>query len=241
MLRFSDGRNFGRTLTGLCLIVGPILYLIAAVVSPDTDNDNKAKELANIAANKGSYLVGNMLWLAAGIVLMAASVGIIHMFRGRKLGLGQVAGALLLLGNAVTFGWFAFGTVEYEMVNHAGLDRAALAKFLDKADSTATIAPLIVCFLLGIVVGLILLGIAAWRRRAVPVWSAILMPVAGILGFISNSQGMEIVDFVVLIAALGPLGLAALRMTDEEWDAPREVAAAVPPVEPTPTPAPAAT
>jgi hypothetical protein len=51
MLRLSDGRNFGRTLTGLCLIAAPVLLLIAAIVSPDVDDDNKAKELANIAAH----------------------------------------------------------------------------------------------------------------------------------------------------------------------------------------------
>jgi hypothetical protein len=109
-------------------------------------------------------------------VFIGASVGIIHMFRGRRVGLGQVAGALMILGSAVGFGWYAFGVAEYEMVNHSGLDRAALATFLDKAeDSTATILPFIVLFLLGMVVALILLGIAAWRRRLVPVWSAVLM------------------------------------------------------------------
>jgi len=239
MLRFSDGRNFGRTLTGLCLILGPVLYLIASIVGPDVDDDNKAKELANIAANKGSFLVSGVIWLVAAIVLIAASVGIIHMFRGRKVGLGQIAGGLLLLGNAVGFAWYAFTIAEYEMVNQSGLDRAALAKFLDKADNDATIAPLIICFLLGIVLGLILLGIAAWRRRVVPVWSAVLMIAAGIVGFFGESKGVEIVSFVLLIGGLAPLGLAALRMTDEEWDAPREAAPSAPPVEPTPTPAPA--
>jgi hypothetical protein len=241
LLRFSDGRNFGRTLTGLCLIVGPVLYLIASIVGPDVDDDNKAKELANIAANKGSYLVSGVLWLLAAIVLIAASIGIIHMFRGRKVGLGQIAGSLLILGNAVGFGWYAFGVMEYEMVNQSGVDRSALATFLDKSDNGASIAPLIVCFLVGIVIGLILLGIAAWRRRVVPVWAAVLMAAAGILGFLGESKGVEIATFALLVGGLAPLGLAALRMTDEEWDAPREAAPPAPPVEPTTTPAPAAT
>jgi Domain of unknown function (DUF4386) len=240
MLRLSDGRNFGRTLTGLCLIAAPVLLLIAAIVSPDVDDDNKAKELANIAAHKGSYLTGNLLWLLAAIVLIGASVGIIHLFRGRKVGLGQVAGSLMIMAGAVSFGWYAFAIVEYEMVNHSGIDRAAMANFLDKAgDSTGTIIPFIVLFLLGVVVGLVLLGVAAWRRRMVPAWSAALIAVAGVVAFFGESKGVEIMDFVILIAGLGPLGLATLRMSDEEWDSPREPAAPAVPVEPAAAAAPA--
>jgi uncharacterized protein DUF4386 len=239
MLRLSDGRNFGRTLTGLCLIAAPVLLLIAAIVSPDVDDDNKAKELANIAAHKGSYLTGNLLWLLAAIVLIGASVGIIHMFRGRKVGLGQVAGSLMIMAGAVSFGWYAFAIVEYEMVNNSGIDRAAMAKFLDKADETAPIIPFIVLFLLGVVVGLVLLGVAAWRRRMVPAWSAVLIAVAGVVAFFGESKGVEIVDFVILIAGLVPLGLVALRMSDEEWDSPREPVPPAPPVERAPAAAPA--
>ena len=53
MLKFSDARNFGRTFTGLALIAGPLVFLIAQIVSPDVDNDNKLTELNDIAAHKG--------------------------------------------------------------------------------------------------------------------------------------------------------------------------------------------
>jgi hypothetical protein len=241
LLRFSDARNFGRTLTGLCLIAAPVIFLISDLIDPNTDNDNKVKELAGVAAHKSAYLLSGLTFLVGGILLMAAGVGVIRLFRGRKVGLGQVAGALVILGGAVTFAWYALGVAEYEMVNHAGLDQAALAKFLDTADSSSAIAPLIVCFALGTVLGLILLGIASWRRRIVPVWTAILMIVAGPLGFFAQGKGGGIAESVVLIVALGSLGLATLRVTDEEWDAPREqqVAPPAPSVEATPAPAPA--
>jgi len=244
MLRFSDGRNFGRTLTGLCLIAAPILLLIAQVVSPDVDDDNKVKELANVAAHKGSYLAGGLIFMVAGLVLVVAGFGLVHLFRGRRLTLGQVAGALVALGAAASTGFYAFTTIEYEMVNVSGLDRAQMARLLDKGQDSTTALPLFLVFLVGIVIGLILLGIAAWRSRVVPVWAGIALIVAGVLGFAGGeSKAVNIVDFAILIVGFGSLGLAALRMSDEEWDAPR--GAAVPPggeapVEPTPTPAPAA-
>ena len=64
MLRFSDGRNFARTFTGLALIVGPLLLLIAQIIQPDVDHggsvSDKLKELADVASHKGAYLTGGM-------------------------------------------------------------------------------------------------------------------------------------------------------------------------------------
>src|SRR3954447_21575996 len=131
MLRFSDARNFGRTLTGLALIAGPLVMLVASIVTPHTDNDNKLKELNSVAAHKSSYLYGSVLFLPGTLILLAASVGIIHLFRNRRVTLGQIAGSLLLVGTAVTTAFYAFAILEYEMVNHSGLNRAELAKYLN--------------------------------------------------------------------------------------------------------------
>jgi hypothetical protein len=57
-LKFSDARSFGRTATGLLLIVGPATLLIGSIISPNTDHSNKIRELAAISAHKGTYLVG---------------------------------------------------------------------------------------------------------------------------------------------------------------------------------------
>ena len=136
MLKFSDARRLGRSLTGICLIGAPVLFLIASIVQPDTDHKNKLRELNAIAAHKGTYLASGLLYLLAGIVLIAAAIGVIRLFRGpRGVTLGQISGALLVLGGTVSFGWYALGAAEYEMVNHTGLDRTALATYLHKADS----------------------------------------------------------------------------------------------------------
>lgn len=164
MLRFSDARNFGRTLTGLALIAGPALMLVASIVTPNTDNDNKLKELNNVAAHKSAYLWGSVLFLLGTLTLLAASVGIIHLFRNTRVTLGQIAGSLLLVGTAVTTAFYAFSVVEYEMVNQPGLNRAELAKFLHESNQTAAGAPLFILFLLGIVLGLILLAIALAKQ-----------------------------------------------------------------------------
>ena len=233
MLRFSDARNFGRTLTGLALILGPLAMLVASIITPNTDNDNKLKELNSVAAHKSAYLWGSVIFFVGTLILLAASVGIIHLFRNRRVTLGQIAGSLLLVGTAVTTAFYAFSIVEYEMVNQPGLNRVELAKYLDKANNTASGAPLFILFLVGIVLGLILLAIAAWRRKLIPIWAAILIFLGGLFAFFGGQdQTASIIDGVLLLIPFVMLGRTVLSMSDEEWDAPREPQAA---------PAPAAT
>lgn len=228
MLRFSDARNFGRTLTGLLLIAGPLLMLIAQIAAPDTDNDDKAKELASIAAHKGAYAATALAFLLGSLCILGGAIGLIHLFRGRGVGLGQVAASLLVLGACAPVAFYTFSALEYEMATRAGLDRAQMAVLLHKADSMSLQLPIFVMFLAGIVVGLVLLGIAAWRRGVVPRWAAVMILIAGPLSFGSDGKALEIVSFVVLAVGLGSLGWAALQMSDEEWDAPREAAATAP-------------
>ncbi|MDX6675466.1 MAG: hypothetical protein QOH11_2884 [Solirubrobacteraceae bacterium] len=222
MLRFSDARNFGRTLTGLALIAGPVLMLVSGIITPNTDNDNKLKELNSVAAHKSAYLWGSVLFLLGTLTLLAASVGIIHLFRNRRVTLGQIAGSLLLVGTAVTTAFYAFTVVEYEMVNQPGLNRAELAKYLHAANNTAAGAPLFILFLLGIVLGLILLAIAAWRGKLIPIWAAILIFLGGLIAFFGGQdQAASIINSVLILIPFAVLARAVLSMSDEEWDAPR--------------------
>ena len=228
MLKLSDARNFGRTLTGLALIVGPVLYLLGQIVSPDIDDDNKVKELANVAAHKGSYLTGALLFFVGALVTIGSMIGVIHLFRSRRVSLGQVAATLVLFGNTAIVGFYAFSTVEYEMVNQSGLNRAEMAKLLDKADGSSSGTPFFILFLVGIVLGLLLLAFATWRRRVAPIWVPLAIVLTAVVGFVGNSKALGIVSFALLLVGFGGLALAVLRMSDEEWDAPRDAAPPVP-------------
>ena len=107
MLRFSDARNFGRTATGLLLIVGPLLLLVGSIVGPDTGDGNSVKdklhELATVQAHKGSFLLGNIIFMTAGLCLVLAGFGLVKYFKGpRGVTLGQVAGVFLALGSTIS-------------------------------------------------------------------------------------------------------------------------------------------
>jgi hypothetical protein len=223
VLRFSDARNFGRTLTGLLLFAGPGLFLIATVIQPKTDYDNKLRELNAIAAHKGMYLFSGILFLIGGLLFVAVGPGLMRLFRGpRGVTAGQVGGALLMIGGTITAGWYALGAVEYEMVNQTGLDRQALATFLHKTNSgPSSILPLVIVFMVGIVIGSILLAVANWRTRVAPAWASVAIVVGGILAAVGNSDLITIISSAVLLVGFGAIGVSVLSMSDEEWDSPR--------------------
>jgi hypothetical protein len=108
------------------------------------------------------------------------------------------------------------------MVNHSGLNRAELAKYLHEVNNTAALAPLFILFIVGIVLGLILLAIAAWRAKLIPIWAAILILLGGLIAFFGGQdQASSIIDSVLLLIPFVILGRTVLSMSDEEWDAPR--------------------
>lgn len=234
MLRFSDARNFGRTATGLLLIVGPLLLLVGGIVGPDTGDGNSVKdklhELATIQSHKGSYLVSNLAFAAAGLCLVLAGFGLVKYFKGpRGVTLGQVAGVFLSLGSMAVMGWYALGSVELAMVQHHSeailnteSTRTVYATLIHATgDGGAGLALLFILFLVGILIGQILLGIAALRTRVVPVWVGALIIISGVGSFLGGeSRAGQIITGVITLVALGALGVRALQMSDEEWDAP---------------------
>lgn len=251
MLRFSDARNFGRTATGLLLFAGPLLLIIGAIVSPDTDFGNSVKdhlkELAAVQAHKGTFVAGMVLFILATTCLMLAAIGLLKFFRGpRGVTLGQVAGVFLAIGSTVSMGWYALGSIELSMVQHhsepllntAGT-RLVYATLMHATDNAGPLVVLFILFILGIVIGQILLGIAAIRTRVVPIWAGALIIVSGLGSFFGEGKAGGIISGAITLVALGALGRRILQTSDEEWDAPL-VRGDAAPVEAIPVPAPAA-
>jgi hypothetical protein len=240
VLRFSDARNFGRTLTGLLLFVAPAVLLISTVIAPNTDHKNKIQELNAVAAHKGIYLFSGLLFLLGGLLIIFMAIGVMRLFRGDGgVTAGQVAGALLVLGGSVTIAWYALGAMEYEMVSQKGLDRQALATFLHKTDNASSLVPLFILFMVGVVLGTILLAVANYRTRVAPVWASVAIVLGGVVGAFGSGKVISAITFAILLVGLGALGTRVLSMSDEEWDQPRRRyrSESVAPASPEPAPA----
>jgi hypothetical protein len=217
MLKLSDSRNFGRTLAVISLIATPLLLFVGILISPDT-SDDAAKALAEIADNEVGYVIGGLLFLIAPLAFVPGMLGIMRLMRRHGVTIGQAGAALIMIGALITVSFYGFGVIEYVAATDSGLDRVEMARLVDAAEDTALNLPFLVAFVLGLVLGSVLLAIGLWRSGVVPRWSPVALVVSTVVSFFAESAVLGAVSFVLLLAALVPIAQKILSISDEEWD-----------------------
>jgi hypothetical protein len=218
MLRFSDSRNFSRTLAAIGLLAGPLLFCIQSLLDPAWASDG-AEYLAEVADDKGRYIASGAVGTIGSLLFIPGLLGVARLFRGRSITLGQFAAVLLTIGIIGLTAGLVFNGFDVILAEHS--DREAAVQIYDEGDDNgAVIAYFLFFFFIGIVLGSILLAIALFRRRIVPIWSPILLVAAILLGFFAGEESAVVnaISFLVLAAALAPLAMRIWALTDDEWE-----------------------
>jgi hypothetical protein len=218
MLRFSDSRNFSRTLAAIGLIAGPLLFTIQGLLDPAWASDS-AEYLTAVADDKGRYIAAGAAGTIGSLLFIPGLLGVMRLFRSRSITLGQIAAGLLTVGVIGLSAILAFNGFDVFLADHA--DRAAAVEIYDDLDdSGALIAYFLFFFFIGIVLGSILLAIALFRRRIVPIWSPILLVVSIVVSFLASEESgiVNAISFLILTAALAPLAMLIWGLSDDEWE-----------------------
>jgi uncharacterized protein DUF4386 len=243
MLRFSDSRNFSRTLAAIGLLAGPLLLCIQSLLDPAWASDS-AEYLGEVADDKGRYIAAGAVGTIGTLLFIPGLLGLMRLFRGRSITFGQIAAGLLTMGAIGLTAGLAFNGFDVILADHA--DRAAAVQIYDQVDENgATLSYFLFFFVVGIVLGSILLAIALFRRRIVPIWSPILLVVAIVVGFFASEESAVVnaISFLILTAALFPLAMIIWGLSDDDWgrwelplEATPDGPAATPPPPPPPPP-----
>ena len=131
---------------------------------------------------------------------------------------GPRAPRLTLIGGAVAFaawlaGLFSVGASDLLYRPAAQLaDRASAVSLVHAVTSDAAFVVPEVLFIVGHVLGMLLLGIALWRSRAVPRWAAALVGLAPLVQVPVHDSGQ--------VGSAGGLGLLLIRHGRLRGDAP---------------------
>jgi hypothetical protein len=214
MLDLSDSRNFSRTLSGLGLLGGPLLFFLGSILDPAWADD-PVQYLGEVGAAGNRYLLAGVAWSLGSLLLVAGLLGVIKLMRGKGVTLGQVGAGLMCVGAMLFSSTFAFYGIDVALAGHADQEAAAtVSRTLD--DSAAIGAFFMVTFFGGIVLGSLLLAIALFRRRIVPVWSPALL-IASTVGSFAEDQWLNVVSLALLVAAVFPLSAKIRSLTDEAW------------------------
>ena len=217
-MHLSDAHHFRKIVAGACMVVAPLVLLVAMVIHPASDM-NEATQVATIADNLDAWYVAHLLAFVSIVLVVPAVLGLMHMLRERQVALGHVGGGLALLGLLAFTGLVAMELVLWQMA--AAGNTAETIALLERLNETAGIVIPFVVLSFGFALGMAVLAVGLYRARAVQSWMAVFVAVGAILFGFAVATAMNwlaIVAAAFLVVGLGAIGQVVLRETDEAWE-----------------------
>jgi hypothetical protein len=204
------------------LPLGPLAVAAIRGYLPYFSATSSEQAVAQTAANLARMDV--MLWLSviAMIALVPSALGAARLAQPRAPVLSLLAVGLLVPSFTMLF--FGAGDTTLRVLAGSGLDTATAARLYDASAAIGPMTLSLVVFVVGHIVGTVLLGAALWRARAVPVWAALAVIVSQPLHFVAfvvvQWQPLDVVAWGLMALGLGVAGLRVLRTPNDAWDLP---------------------
>ncbi len=217
-MHLSDAHHSRKMIAGACMVVAPIVLLVATVIHPASDTD-EATQVATIADNLDAWYAAHLLALVSIVLMVPALLGLMHMLRERQVTLGHVGGGLAMIGLLALVGIVAMEIVMWQLVSEG--DRAAAVTLLQALQESAGFLIPFALMSFGVAIGMALLAVGLYRARAVQSWMAVCVGVGSILfgfGIATAMNWLTIVAAAFLVVGLGSIGRMVLRETDEAWE-----------------------
>ncbi|GIF66169.1 hypothetical protein Ais01nite_42040 [Asanoa ishikariensis] len=221
-----DTRRLSRIIGAAVLVLAPLGLVAGTLTEPHFDQDAPAvdqlAEVAEVAvpAAAARTLVALLILLMPIAVLFAARLA-----RRGAPRLAAIGGALSFL--AWSAGIASIGGVEAAYWFGSRLqDRATVAALLDSVSADPVYNTQLLVFVLGHLIGMLVLGIGLWRSRAVPAWVGILFGLSPFLHAVAMGMGpaVDAVAYGLLLVATTGCAVALYRTPDAEWDLPARTA-----------------
>jgi hypothetical protein len=217
-MHLSDAHHFRKLIAGACMVVAPLVLLVAMVIHPASDTD-EATQVATIADNLDAWYVAHLLAFISIGLMVPVVLGLMHMLREREVAFGHLGGGLAMVGLLAFAGIVGMEMAMWQMVA-GGSTREAVGLLERLNDTTGIVIPfLLVSF--GFSLGLACLAYGLLRARFVQSWMAIFVVVGAIVfGFAVGTamNWLAIVGAAFLVVGLGAIGRMVLRETDEAWE-----------------------
>lgn len=208
----SDTRPAARWLAALVLPIGPAAVALLRYVLPYDTVDDPATIVGKVMAEPGR--ASFVLWLGfiAIVTLVPAAYFVGGLTRRGAPRLTAVALVLLVPGY-LALPWLASSDYFVWAGAEAGLDAGAITRMYETTHPTVDVAGLF--FVLGHVVGTVLLGIALWRTRVVGRWAAactiVSQPIHLVAAVIIVSHTLDLIGWGLQAVGFAAVGWAILR------------------------------
>jgi hypothetical protein len=200
-------------LAAVCLVAGPLAATVVRAFSPATkQTESVVRLIADAAAHPARtqvVLVANsFVWLMVPAALIAISLA------WRRAPALSLAAAVFSVAGWVAIVSPAMQDALIAQAGHHGYDHAQAVALTDVWSNSGAVNVYTTLFVVGHLVGTILLGAALWRARAIPRWAAAAIGVSmplHLVAFLSSVTALDIAAYALLLAGFGACAVRVLR------------------------------
>lgn len=217
----SGAEHLRKTVTGVCMILGPVAILASDLTWP-VKHTKAAAIMRDVAGLSGRTYASTLLAILSACLFAGAVLGLAHMLHEQRPAMAITGGALALIGSIALAAIVAAQGVLLSVVAQSKFDQAAMTPVVKDVFSRSMPIGFLV-MMTG--VGLLVLVVGLYQARAVPVWSAAALAL-GIVGVnIGAPIAVKAVIYaseVLMLVGFGSIGYEVLTETDEAWEHTRE-------------------
>ena len=215
-----DTRGFWRVLLAIIAPLPMLAKGIFYVLTPVDGGAGFQETVAAFAAHQRTVEI--LTWFDAVFVvgLIPATIAVAWAARRGAPGLTAVGSVIALLGFFAGIALLGGVVTPAQITVKHGLDLDTMAKVDDALVNEPLLMVASLLFIVGIVFGLLLLGLALWRSRVAPAWMGVALVVGGFTHPFIPGHVAQGIGLVVAAAGFAGASVALLRMRNDEFDLP---------------------
>jgi hypothetical protein len=215
----TDLRHASRVLAAVVMPIGPIAVAVLRFILPYTTSDNSSDAVREVTAHQTAQSV--VVWLGF-LACLTLIPGVI--FAGRVVARGAprlaATATILLVVGYISLAWLTVGDAFLLFGIRQHLPVSVLRSMYDGSiHPAAGVAAGL--FVLGHVLGTILLGVGMLRGRVTPLWAAVVTIIAQPIHFVAavivGSHALDLVGWGLNAVGFAVLSMAVLQLPDDEW------------------------
>ena len=214
-----DVRRTRRLFAAALLPVPPVAVAVLRGIWPGFSASDTAQALDAAARHPAAEEAVIWLGTVMAVTMVPAVLAVARLARRRRPALAMAAAGVNLL--AYLGAWPLYASDLMALVAaRPEHDRAAMVAYIDAVNAHPATAVGLGLFVLGHIVGMVLLGAAVWGL--VPRWAAVAIMISQPLHFtafvILGSQPLDVLAWGLTAVGFAACALAIVRTPDDEWD-----------------------
>jgi len=224
MFTLTNPDAFRRGVAGVSLVLAPLCLLLGMIVDP---LEFGVEDTLGYAESPGAAGVSATLLHYAWVLWVPGVIGMVHLVRSRGVVLAHLAGGAAVIG-LINFSSLMISDF-FDIVLYQQLPEETATKILQDAAQPALIFAWQIPGMAGSFFGLVLVAVAYTRAGRAGWWFPAGVFAGLVIWVIGARLWNPLLGYsgpLLLLIVFGAVGVAMIRMSDEEWSPSRAPVAA---------------